>query len=71
MNRRTLYVVGGIVVALLVAIVVLLVVLIAQGNAASDQAEHDRIVAICNETVDDPHGSGLDAWVACIGDLTD
>lgn len=70
MNRRTLYVIVGAALALLGLVVVLLVVLIAQNNAAADQAEHARIVAICEAQLKDPYGEDLDKNLACIEDLT-
>lgn len=63
--KRWMIVVGAVVVALLVAVVVLLSVLISQNGKAAEQAEFDRIVAICEDTLGPLTTTNLDAHVEC------
>ena len=52
-TKRLVTIVSAAVGALLIAVIVLLVVVINQNSRASEQDEHDRRVAICEETYGD------------------
>jgi flagellar basal body-associated protein FliL len=64
-------IVSAVALAVMLALVaVLLVVVIGQNSGAAEQEDHDRIVAICEDT-HGPMADNLDAVAACIADLKD
>lgn len=68
-QTKVLIAVGAGLGALLIAVIIIGIVIIGQLNAAKDQAEHSRIVAICEDGLADPYGSDLDKMTACMTDL--
>lgn len=67
-TKKLIAIVSAGVGVLLVAVVVLLVVVINQNSRAADQDEHERRVAICEQTYGDM-ATHLDEVTACINDL--
>lgn len=68
-TRELIIIVGSIVAALLIAVIITAVIIIGQLRAAAEQAEHTRIVDICEQQYGTIAEGHLADVVACMEDL--